>query len=476
MTTTAFGALRRRRWTNASARSAAAVAACLLFAQPLLAQTPQYPPPNVNPNQAFPTVPAATVRQPVPLSIADAMARALAESYDIRMAQARVDAARAQLAAAKAGLLPTVAFTTTVQHTVYPEPLHDTPYYSVTTMSFGLTLDFTASSGGVSQNEILVAQADLDAALADVRLQRSQVISNVRQTYADLRLAQEQWRAAVAAVQTARDSLSQTEDAARAGKAAQEDVDLARRRLDLKERKVAQTLADIDRKQQNLNELMNAPESFAVIADDLPVPPAPQNLDALIERALRDHPEIAQLSAAAQAARIGVDLAKAGWRPDVTFSVGPSLTADDTFSNLLHPDWTGVLSVSIPIFDGGATRAAVNAATHQLREAELALTQRREAVRHELHRLYSALRAAAVQLPTSIRQYEAAQAALERARQRLREGKGSQQEVAFAEEDFEDATVGVTEARAEYYRTLALIDEAVGIDDAAQAALTAPLR
>lgn len=100
------------------------------------------------------------------------------------------------------------------------------------------------------------------------------------------------------------------------------------------------------------------------------------SFDAALQEALRTRPEILEAEASLAAARKGIVVARRSSLPGVSVSVGYTYTPNATA--FARPNVVaGVLGVSVPVFDGGLTRARVQEARADVALAE---TARRAAV------------------------------------------------------------------------------------------------
>ena len=115
--------------------------------------------------------------------------------------------------------------------------------------------------------------------------------------------------------------------------------------------------------------------------DALEVPDAPPALGTVTARAAQRRMEIAAGRSAVLAALAGVESAYGQWYPSVSANVTAFLRRD---SSGTAPEWTSLLSVSIPLFTAGVVEADVRSALSRLREARDRLSLTERSVRREV--------------------------------------------------------------------------------------------
>lgn len=130
--------------------------------------------------------------------------------------------------------------------------------------------------------------------------------------------------------------------------------------------------------------------------------------EAAANDAIRQRPEVLSAEAEARAAQTGIRLARTGQEP--TFSVSAAGNYYPTFSLQSPRERTAALTatVSIPLYDGGATKSRVAQARLQAENAETALDNARDQVRLEV-------RETLLNMQTAARQVESTNAALRQA-------------------------------------------------------------
>ena len=117
------------------------------------------------------------------------------------------------------------------------------------------------------------------------------------------------------------------------------------------------------------------------------------NLDALVQQALDNRPEVHRTQFTEHAARKQIDIAKTRSRPDLGFFTNYQISQNERLTEM-NRIWSLGLQINIPIFDGFATRAAVQQSESTLKQVQLGGTQVKVGVEFEVRAAYLNLRGA----------------------------------------------------------------------------------
>jgi outer membrane protein TolC len=138
------------------------------------------------------------------------------------------------------------------------------------------------------------------------------------------------------------------------------------------------------------------------------------SIDALIDRAIADRPDLMAQAAEIRAADDAIRAAKAEYKPKIVLSGTAAQTsiwptADyGQLGNASQPTWSATLGVEWRIFDGGARKGEVAIAESRRREAQDEMTEKRDQATREVWTAYIAFR-------TALRKEQAAVALLDSA-------------------------------------------------------------
>ena len=383
------------------------------------------PPALTGPIPTIPTVPTAPAR---PLNLSDAVTIGLQNSFQTRQAMLNMAVARAQLNQANAGLLPTVTGAASFTHNTLTNispisgtisipgagianlPFNTSPIISTgvqeNTSAFSILIHYPLYTGGALQDQVRIAQANLALAQAQFAAAAEQVVLTVRTAYYQAQAAQAAVGAAQRAVDAARENVRVTQAQVQVGTSPQFNLLQAQVQLASSQQTLTTATTLAAQAQQNLAAVLVLPlgTTFGqIIPTELPeVPP---DVDAMIGQALVNRPEIAEALASEQAAQATIDLAAAGLAPNITFTGGPEITTNDpTRSDATN--WTATIALTIALFDGGLTRAKVDAARQQLNSAKVTEQLTRQSVELDVRNAYLGLRIVKRQLPHGIGRIE----------------------------------------------------------------------
>ena len=317
---------------------------------------------------------------PVLVSLIDAARKA---SPNLAVAQARIERARAALAGADAAQWPRLDATGQAQRS------RQVPGQPASTSAFiGVQAAWELDLFGAVRAGRRAADARLQGAQAGWHEARAAVEAETAGAYLTLRACEAQ-------VQQARDDARSREQTAdlmgqsqRAGFTAPADAALARASAAQARNTASQQALQCQLQLKSLVEMTALPEEALrqqLAPGTAGVPQAPgARLSVLPAALLTQRPDIVDALQAVQAAAAAADQAAARQLPQISLTGNVGLGAVRSAGATMHGNtWSlGPLSVSFPLFDAGARRAATAAAQAGYDEAvALAQAQLRRAVR-----------------------------------------------------------------------------------------------
>jgi len=441
-----------------------------------------YTPPSGSGLPTVPRMPAIpTIGQGQPLSLTDAVAIALQRNYAIQQAALVVALDRASLAEAEAGLWPTVQFKATyTDQTVTPATVlpvqgvfsvggTPVPFASTVVIpatpypQYGsnLTLIYPLYTGNALQDQVTIAEQKVLADQGAFAAEAATIVQQTRQAYYNVEAAEAQVGAAQRAVDASQENVRVTQAQVNVGTQPQFSLLQAETQLASAQQTLSQQKANAVQAQYNLAILLNLPQSTIVTpATPLGLPAPPPDLNVLIQMGLRQRPELVQARANIAGAQAAIDLAKSGLRPNISVSGGPFIQT----SNLSNTpvDWTGTIALTLTIFDGGLTKAKVQAAQVQLQQAQTSEAQTEQSVESQVRTAYLNLQQAAEQLASAEAGLVSSREQLRIANVRFQAGVGTQLDVVNAIQALASADSSVITAEYNYNLALAQIDQAIG--------------
>jgi outer membrane protein len=324
-------------------------------------------------------------------------------------------------------------------------------------LALGVTLWQQGRQEAVGESEALVRAADFGHASTTQAL-----VEQVASDYYGVLAAQQLVGVAQAGVESAQGNLGQVKAFVDAGSAADVDVfaaddDLARAQLDLIDARSNARLAMAALK----NTMGLSPATALELAEspargDEEVP----SLQEAIAIALEARPELAADRASLQANRYALAQAEIERGPvtGVTagYDQGYAHWSDRTSS------WEVLLTVSLPLLDGGATKAAAAQARARLKGSEADLESRINQVELEVEQALVELERARERVQASAVSVTAAEARLAAADGKYQNGVGILLEVIDARVAVTNARASQVQARYDYQTALVALDRAMG--------------
>jgi outer membrane protein len=401
--------------------------------------------------QASPAPPAPAAPQPAAeprvLGLDEALRIGLARQPQLRQAQATTEAARARVDQAFAPLLPQVSGDATFDRTSDSGGAAFVPGVGVVGTS--ATRDRYAASlnarllvwdFGQTSGRWRAAQALAEGQGQTERATRADVALGIRTTYFDA-------VAAKALVAVARDTLANTERHLEQVRAfvevgtrppidlAQERTNVANARVQLIQGENTYATARV-----RLEQAIGATDLGPWEIEDASLPAVAGEeggTEPLLQEAIASRPELAALSQQLRGQQLTERSLRGGYWPSVGVSggVSESGTAIDETSGV----WNASVTLSWPLFEGGATRAQVREAKANATAIDAQLEQLRQAVRLEVEQARLGVRAARATLGAAEEAAQAAREQLALAEGRYQTGVGSILELS-------DAQVGLTTA------------------------------
>ncbi|GAB4457001.1 MAG: TolC family protein [Armatimonadaceae bacterium] len=317
----------------------------------------------------------------------------------------------------------------------------------------------------------------LEEALTRLELvrQRLEITLNVKNAFYNLLRAQAFVTVNEAAVAQSQELLRVTEAQQRAGVASEFDVLRARTQLENNRQALISSRNQVAIAKNALANIIGIDPSTPIQPEAPPeIPPMP-TLDEtrLITEAFANRPEYAQADINVLKAEKNVRLARRNLEPFLnvglngTYNPNPAIVADQRATGSAN------VTLTVPINDGGATRAAVDAARSDERSALIQKDQYVRGIKAEVQQAVIAVRDADERATATQQTVEQATEALRLANVRFRAGVGTQLDVNDAQTALVQAQTNAVNARYDYLNALAQLARAVGRENFAQGAVPA---
>lgn len=362
------------------------------------------------------------------LTLAEAEETALASQPQLRSAQAQVDMAEARTESATSPLYPQISFDASYSRSTsnnttrsrllnpqtgeeIPRPAHSFTSYDF--FNFGLTARQLIYDFGQTTSRRKAARESAASQIETQRAIRLDVLNGVRLAFLNARAQKELVRVAEQTLTNQARHYEQIQ--AFVEVKIRPEIDLAQARLDLANARVQLVTAEngYATAKAQLNQAMGVEAPFEYEVGEATIPAVrgeEAEVDALVEAALTNRPEIASLRHQKEAQRFAIRSAEGGYGPSLSASLSTTMAGPSPDN--LAPNWSAGLLLNWPLFQGYSTSASVREARASLVVTEAQADALRQQIRLDIARAQLNLRAAKAAL-------EAADDALTAAEERL---------------------------------------------------------
>jgi TolC family type I secretion outer membrane protein len=330
------------------------------------------------------------------LDLSQAYGEALVQDSTIRAVRAATDARRERLPQARAQLLPSVSASVSRYRNSLERTSPDGSGQLVTA-----NLRYTSSSEALTLRQPLFrmqlladyrqAKAQVDDAEATLERETQNVGVRVSGAYFEALLAEEHLALVLAQKTAFTTQFDAAQKRFRAGLGTRTDIDEARAALDLNVAQELEARQNLDFTRRQIQSLVNRPIDRLAPLDSSRmrlVPPAPDRLEAWVEQAEANSPELQSLVAQVEAARYEVEKAQAGHYPTLDAVAQWSRSDSDTITSIKtrYTNRSIGLQLNIPLYSGGHVSSTVRQALAGQQRAEEALEAMRRDLGVRLHR------------------------------------------------------------------------------------------
>jgi outer membrane protein TolC len=421
-------------------------------------------------------VQAPATTQDGPLTMDQAIAIAERNAFAIAIQQTQVERNRQQVAQAQANLGPRVAGTATYSRNdraVTQSFGPGTPpvvVQPIDSKSLGASVSLPIDISGNLQRLVRASRSNERAARFTLQAVYNDTRLNVRTAYLNVLRAQGLVGVQEQALRDAQERLEQARRQFAGDQVARIDVTRF-------ETQVAQATSDLIAARNNLQLSQNAfnatlarpIETPVNLVDIAALPPVSAVDSLLVTSAQVRRPEVQALGSTRDAL--------ANLRRAQESGMNPSLAFGLNYNRNLEPQGqarasatTGTLSLSIPIFDSGLTRARVREARQNEEQARIQLDQLQLGISQEVRGALTNLSNAQARLTNAVQQVRLAEEVYRIARVRRDAGEGTYVEIIDAETQLTVARNNLVTARYDYLTAYSQLQRAVGQDDIAAAA------
>ncbi|HEY7790028.1 MAG TPA: TolC family protein [Vicinamibacterales bacterium] len=416
--------------------------------------------------QAPPAPPALSSSTAQVLTLNDALKLARENSPEIQAALAATGTAHTAAVQARSGILPNLSLTGGYTYTqpnstgsgVFVANNGPDEYIAQANVHEALSLAGTAGYRSAAAAE--------DLAKAQQEIVSRGLLVTVVLRYDALVVAQRKQATAQLASRDAQQFLTMSEDRERGGEAAHADVIKAQIQLQQRQRELRE--ADLGfRTSQNELAIVLFPTyrtDFSV-TDDLEAPAPLPALDVVQRQAARHNPAIAAATAALRQAHQDVWVARGEMLPSLAVDYFYGLDANQFSTMVDGLNLLGssvVASVSVPIWNWGASESQLATAHLRERQARTDLSFAQRQLLADLHSLYDEAQAARAELDSLKQSADLAAESLRLTTLRYQAGEATALEVVDAQTTLIDSRNAYDDGQARYHLALANLQTLTG--------------
>ncbi len=409
---------------------------------------------------------------PSPLDLKAAISYGLDHNYNIRLAREAIREQEGLIVEVKAQILPNV--TASANYTRNDEDLSQgvTPSYQDWTIAIQARQAIYAG-GGIKA--AIDAQGLVRAAsLLNLKATINTALLDVRTKFFNILLARDQIKVQEENVALLTEQLRNVSNRFKAGTVSNFDVLQAEVQLANAEPTLITARNTYRTSIDQLRQSLGAPVSLTSdssktleVVGTLDVVPAKYDLDAALESARANRPELLALSKTEQAQQRNIRLQQSGYLPTVDL-VGGYEWIKSSKSNRFRDSldgWTVGAEASWAIFDGRATAGRVMQARSQYEQARLTTESQTLGIDVEVRQAYSALQEADELVQATLKTVDQARESLRLATARFNAGTATQLDVLTSQVALSQARLNELQSNYNYNVALASLRKAIGQGD-----------
>ena len=365
-------------------------------------------------------------------SLQDCIDYALANNITLKKSQLQKESAKEDLKGAKAALLPSVSAST--NQSLGYQPWKDTGMMTVTNGVVNSNIKKTSYNGNYSvngqwtvwnggRNTKTVTLDQLAEQQADLQMQETanSIQERIAQIFAQILYLDENVKVSEQMLETSKKNEERGREMVEVGKMSKADLAQLSAQRANDEYSIVEAQSQLLNYKLQLKQLLEITDetSFDVavpeISDERILAEIP-SLQSVYEAALLSRPEIERSQLAVKSSDVSLNIAKAGWMPNVNLTGGVSTSTNSLSGSSWGSQFKSNVNtqlgvgVSVPIYDGRSTKTAVNKAKIQQLQAQLDLQDQQKT-------LYTDIQQYWLNAMTNQQKYKAASSSVESAKQ-----------------------------------------------------------
>ena len=401
-----------------------------------------------------------------PITVDQALQVAFENNPDIQAALSQVEASRGVVDEARARFNPTFSIqaSTTFQGPAVTTQMGDQSMQMLVSpdkqASASVTLPLDISHQLRYSSDI--ARYQFQEQYLSMVAVSEQLIADVKSAYYDLLRACGQRAVAQSAVDSAKSRLENIRAKREEGTVPQFDVTTAEVELDNLHQQLIIAQNSVSIAQSALNEVLGVDVSnpTQVVAVDVPITMDCIDIPKSIEQAYAKRPELKASQMAVTLSETNVRLQKTGALPSLALSGGSSYDFNPSGFSSNNYSWTAGAILSVPVWDGGVTKAKVRQARADVQNSVAGLDRSKITVARQVRNAALNLQEAALRTQTTAHAVTLAEDALGIATDRYDAGIAVLVEVTNAQTQLTQARFNYVDAQYDYAVALAQLQRA----------------
>jgi outer membrane protein TolC len=409
--------------------------------------------------------------QPLPLSLKDAVQRALDHNLGLLLQEQTAEIARGARWHALSELLPNLSANLTATRQIINLQAYGFPANPPLVGPFNVFDARVAVSQPVidlaAMNDAHAAEYDVKAAQYGIKDARDLVVLVAVNAYLESLAASSRFESTRAQLDTAQALFQQAQDLKTNGLVAGIDVVRSQVQLQVQRQRVIAAQNSYQKSLLQLSRAIGIPVGQPItLTDTIPYAPTPElTLDAALERAYSTRPDYLAAQNRLEAAQSSARAASAALLPtfhvDANYGVIGQTPADALRTYALSAN------VKVPLFDAGSTHARQIQQSALLRQRQAELSDFHGRVEYEVRSAFLDVKAAEEQLLAARTNQELANEELQQARDRFAAGVASNLEVTQAQESVAAASDTYIAALYTHNLAKATLARALGVTESA---------
>ena len=402
---------------------------------------------------AAPALPARAQEAPA-MTIQQAVAAALEQNPQVKVAAAAVRSADARLTASRAVLAPTVSASASVGSS-------GNSGNTSSSSQAGVNASYTLYDGGVRSAQIRQAEANAESARQALAATQAAVAADTATAYMNVVTAEALVAVREQALEQARTQLNAAQAGVRAGTVPQSDVVRAESQVATAEFNLIDARGTVETQRSALLVFLNRPAGSGISVTQPGAVPAMNVTAAQAAAAALQRPEVKQAESDVRAAEAGLQATAAQGGVSVSVDAGYGMSIVSAGGN--GGSWSTGIAASVPLFDGGRRAAEVEAARASLDGATVQLAQIRLQMQHQAQQALTQFTTSLARATAAEKAAEAAREAFRAAQGRYTAGVGTVVEVETARTDLVSAEVALRQAQSDQWTTLVALRRALSL-------------